>query len=304
MKLLEKPEQVPTTASEVGSRFVWDPRHAVKRPLRWLYPLLLYGLVALVLLVFLLPLGWMLLISLKTGQGSQTINLFQSFRPSWENYRALWQEVPVARYLLNTLIVSVGSTLLALLLGIPAGYGLARQPGSWANGLALALLGIRLFPPIALLLPFYLMMRDLRLLDSYTGLILLQSVFKITFVAWFMRGFFVGMPQVLEEAALVDGCSRWGAFWRVALPLSLPGVITVSLLGLIFSWNDFFSPLVLSGVRTRLLTLGILEAFSTYEVAWGRMSALGVIAVLPVLLLALGLQRYYVRGLTAGAVRE
>lgn len=271
---------------------------------RWLRPVLLYLLTALVLLVFLLPLGWMLLISLKTGQGSQTINLFQVFRPSWENYWALWREVPVGRYLVNTLIVSVGSTLLALLLGIPAGYGLARQPGVLANGLALALLGIRLFPPIALLLPFYLMMRDLRLLDSYTGLILLQSVFKITFVAWFMRGFFVGMPQVLEEAALVDGCSRWGAFWRVGLPLSLPGVITVSLLGFIFSWNDFFSPLVLSGVRTRLLTLGILEAFSTYEVAWGRMSALGVIAVVPVLILALGLQRYYVRGLTAGAVRE
>ncbi|MEN9221192.1 MAG: carbohydrate ABC transporter permease, partial [Thermostichus sp. BF3_bins_97] len=276
-----------------------DPRRN-----RWLRPVLLYLLAALVLLVFLLPLGWMLLISLKTGQGSQTINLFQAFRPSWENYRALWREVAVGRYLVNTLIVSVGSTLLALLLGIPAGYGLARQPGVWANGLALALLGIRLFPPIALLLPFYLMMRDLRLLDSYTGLILLQSVFKITFVAWFMRGFFVGMPTVLEEAAWVDGCSRWGAFWRVALPLSLPGVITVSLLGFIFSWNDFFSPLVLSGVRTRLLTLGILEAFSTYEVAWGRMSALGVIAVAPVLILALVLQRYYVRGLTAGAVRE
>ncbi len=301
MKLLELPEPKLTETTAVHLR---DPWHSAQYRQRWLKPVLLYGLVALVLLVFLLPLGWMLLISLKTGHGSQSLNLFQPFRPSWENYRALWREVPVARYLLNTLIVSVGSTLLALILGIPAGYGLARQPGIWANGLALAILGIRLFPPIALLLPFYLMMRDLRLLDSYTGLILLQSVFKITFVAWFMRGFFVGLPQVLEEAALVDGCSRWGAFWRVAVPLSWPGVITVSLLGFIFSWNDFFSPLVLSGVRTRLVTLGILEAFSTYEVAWGRMSALGMIAVLPVLILALVLQRYYVRGLTAGAVRE
>ncbi|MEN9277904.1 MAG: carbohydrate ABC transporter permease, partial [Thermostichus sp. DG_1_5_bins_95] len=301
---LEKLEQVPTTAGKGGSRFLLHPGETVNPRHRWLQPLLLYSLVGLLLLVFLFPLGWMLLISLKTGQGSQTVNLFQSFQPSWENYRALWREVPVARYLLNTLIVSVGSTLLSLILGIPAGYGLARQAGIWVNRLALAMLGIHLFPPIALLLPFYLMMRDLHLLDSYTGLILLQSVFKITFVAWFMRGFFVGMPQVLEEAALVDGCSRWGAFWRVALPLSSPGVITVSLLGFIFSWNDFFSPLVLSGVRTRLLTLGILEAFSTYEVAWGRMSALGVIAVLPVLLLALVLQRYYVRGLTAGAVRD
>ncbi len=299
MKLLEIPEPKLTETTALR-----DPWHSAQHRQRWLKPVLLYGLVALVLLVFLLPLGWMLLISLKTGHGSQSLNLFQPFRPSWENYRALWREVPVARYLLNTLIVSVGSTLLALILGIPAGYGLARQPGIWANGLALAILGIRLFPPIALLLPFYLMMRDLRLLDSYTGLILLQSIFKITFVAWFMRGFFVGLPQVLEEAALVDGCSRWGAFWRVAVPLSWPGVITVSLLGFIFSWNDFFSPLVLSGVRTRLVTLGILEAFSTYEVAWGRMSALGMIAVLPVLILALVLQRYYVRGLTAGAVRE
>ncbi|MBM3471295.1 MAG: carbohydrate ABC transporter permease [Armatimonadetes bacterium] len=263
-----------------------------------------YALLTLILGFFLFPIVWLLLTSLKPARDAFAIPPVWVFRPILDNFRNVFAMVPVAAYLKNSLTIALGTTALSLVLGVPAGYGLARTMSRAAGNSALLMLAIRMAPPVALLIPFYLVMRDMRLLGTYLAVILLQSVFNTTFVTWMMRGYFHSLPADLELAALTDGCTRFGAFWRVALPLAVPGVATAAIFTFTFSWNDFLLPMLLSGRTTRTLTLGILETMSTYEIGWNNMAAIGMITVLPVLLLGYILQPYYVRGLTLGAVRE
>ncbi len=263
-----------------------------------------YTLLAMVLGFFLFPLVWLLLTSLKPARDAFAIPPVWIFHPIADNFRAVFKMVPVVSYLKNSLTIALGTTALSLALGVPAGYGLARTASRAAGNTALLMLAIRMAPPVVLLIPFYMVMRDLRLLGTYPAVILLQSVFNTTFVTWMMRGYFLSLPSDLELAALTDGATRFGAFWRVALPLSVPGLATAGIFTFTFSWNDFLLPLLLSGRTTRTLTLGILETMSTYEIGWNNMAAIGMITILPVLLLGYILQPYYIRGLTLGAVRE
>ncbi len=264
----------------------------------------MYTLLALVLGFFLFPLLWLLQTSLKPAREAFAIPPVWVFQPILDNYRNIFQAAPVLAYLKNSLLIALGTTGLSLALGVPAGYALARAASRAAGNTALLMLAIRMAPPVALLIPFYLVMRDLRLLGTYAAVILLQSVFNTTFVTWMMRGFFLSLPPDLELAAQTDGCTRFGAFWRVALPLSVPGVATAAIFIFTLSWNDFLLPLLLTGRTTRTLTLGILETMSTYEIGWNNMAAFGMVTVLPVLALGFLMQRYYIRGLTLGAVRE
>lgn len=263
-----------------------------------------YTLLALIMGFFLFPIVWLLLTSLKPARDAFTIPPVWIFRPILDNFHTVFGMVPVAAYLKNSLTIALGTTALSLVLGVPAGYGLARTASRAAGNSALLMLAIRMAPPVALLIPFYLVMRDMRLLGTYLAVILLQSVFNTTFVTWMMRGYFLSLPADLELAAMTDGCTRFGAFWRVALPLAVPGLATAAIFTFTFSWNDFLLPMLLSGRTTRTLTLGILETMSTYEIGWNNMAAIGMITILPVLLLGYILQPYYVRGLTLGAVRE
>lgn len=271
---------------------------------QWVADAVTYALLAVVLGFFLFPIVWLLLTSLKPARDSFAIPPVWIFRPILENFRAVFKMVPVVAYLKNSLTIALGTTALSLVLGVPAGYGLARTVSRAAGNTALLMLAIRMAPPVVLLIPFYLVMRDLGLLGTYSAVILLQSVFNTTFVTWMMRGYFLSLPADLELAALTDGCTRFGAFWRVALPLSVPGLATAAIFTFTFSWNDFLLPLLLSGRTTRTLTLGILETMSTYEIGWNNMAAIGMITIVPVLLLGYLLQPYYIRGLTLGAVRE
>lgn len=263
-----------------------------------------YLLLALILGFFLLPLVWLALTSIKPAREAFSIPPVWISKPILDNYRHVLDNVPVIAYLKNSLTIAAGTTLLSLALGVPAGYCLARTLSRAAGNVALLMLAIRMAPPVALLIPFYLVMREVGLLGTYMAVILLQSVFNTTFVTWMMRGYFLSLPADLELAALTDGCTRFGAFCRVALPLSVPGLATAAIFTFTMSWNDFLLPLLLTGRTTRTLTLGILETMSTYEIGWNNMAAIGVITVLPVLVLGYLLQPYYIRGLTLGAVRE
>lgn len=263
-----------------------------------------YLLLALILGFFLFPLVWLALTSIKPAREAFSIPPVWIFRPVLDNYRHVLDNVPVVAYLKNSVIIALGTTLLSLALGVPAGYSLARTLSRAAGNVALLMLAIRMAPPVALLIPFYLVMRDVGLLGTYLAVILLQSVFNTTFVTWMMRGYFLSLPADLEMAALTDGCTRFGAFCRVALPLAVPGLATAAIFTFTMSWNDFLLPLLLTGRTTRTLTLGILETMSTYEIGWNNMAAIGVMTVLPVLLLGYLLQPYYIRGLTLGAIRE
>jgi multiple sugar transport system permease protein len=266
--------------------------------------LVVYALLAVIMAFLMLPIVWLFQTAFKPGREAFAIPPVWVFWPTLENFYAAFKMAPALQYLRNSVIIATGTMTLAMLLGVPAGYGLARSTARVSTRLALLVLAIRMTPPVALLIPFYMLMRDLGLLGTYLAVILLQSVFNVPFVTWMMRGFFLSLPADLEDAALTDGCSRFGAFWRISLPLSAPGLATAAIFAFTLSWNDFLLPLLLSGRTTRTLTLGIMETFTTYDIGWSRMAAIGIVTVLPVLVLGFFLQRYYIRGLTMGAIRE
>ncbi len=266
-----------------------------------------YALLILAVLIALLPVYWMLTISLKAEVDQFAVPpIWFSFKPTWAHYYETFFVRPFGRYLVTSTIVAVSSTALALVIGTLAAYSLARfeLPFELHERLSLWIISTRMFPPIVTIIPLFLMMRDLRLLDTIPALIIVYTGFNLPFVVWMMRGFFEELPRDLEEAAMVDGDSRWGALWRVILPLVKPGLAATAIFCLIICWNEFLFALILTQTDAAItLPVGIAGRVTQYEIKWGAMSAAGVVAMIPILVFALAVQRYLVRGLSLGAVK-
>lgn len=272
-----------------------------------LRPLSRYALVTVASFFALIPIYWMLTISLKREVDQFAVPpLWFSFTPTLEHYRDAFLSRAFGQYLITSAIVAVSSTLCALIIGTLAAYALARfkMPRRLDRKLALWILSTRMFPPIVTAVPLFLMMRDLGLLNTRASLVILYTGFNLPFVVWMMRGFFMEVPRELEEAAMVDGDSRLGALRRVLLPLVAPGLAATAVFCLIISWNEFLFALVLTQTDAAMtLPVGIAGRVTQYEIKWGVMSAAGVVAMLPILLFALAVQRYLVRGMSLGAVK-
>jgi multiple sugar transport system permease protein len=269
--------------------------------------LIAYGLAGLAVLSALLPVYWMMTISLKreVDQFSVPPKWF-AFSPTLAHFREAFVERAFGQYLLTSAIVAVVSTICAIILGTLAAYALAgfRLPHKLNTRVALCILSTRMFPPIVTAVPLFLLMSDLRLLDTTLSLIIVYTAFNLPFVVWMMRGFFKEIPRDLEEAARVDGDSRLGALWRVILPLAAPGLAATAVFCLIISWNEFLFALTLTQTDNAMtLPVGIAGRVTQYEIEWGVMSAAGVVAMIPILIFALAVQRYLVRGLSLGAVK-
>jgi multiple sugar transport system permease protein len=204
---------------------------------------------------------------------------------------------------LNTAIVSVGSTALAMVVGCSAAYALARARVRGKQAILLGVLLTRLVPPVVLIVPMYMIWRNFRLIDTHVGLILAFFTFNLPFVIWMMRGFFLSLPDELEEAARIDGCSRLGAFWRIVLPLAAPGLAATALFVMLFAWNEFLIAAVLGGEKAKTLTPAIFGYVSDRSVLWGRLYAASSLIMLPVVLFALFIQRHIATGLTGGALK-
>ena len=272
----------------------------MNRALRYL--LLVLGLVAA-----LAPVYWMFTISLKSevDQFASPPAWF-SFTPTLEHYYEAFVTRAFGEYLITSAVVAVASTLCALVLGTFAAYALARfrLPYDLDRRLSLWILSTRMFPAIVTAVPLFLMMRDLRLLNTKAALIIVYTAFNLPFVVWMMRGFFDEVPRDLEEAALVDGDSRMGALFRVVLPLVAPGLAATAVFCLIVSWNEFLLALVLTQTDASMtLPVGIAGRVTQYEIKWGVMSAAGGVAIVPILVFAMAMQKYLVRGLSMGAVK-
>ncbi|HEX6285791.1 MAG TPA: carbohydrate ABC transporter permease [Pyrinomonadaceae bacterium] len=265
------------------------------------------GLLVLALVAALAPVYWMLTISLKTevDQFASPPKWF-SFTPTLQHYHDAFVTRSFGQYLITSAIVAVVSTFFALVIGTLAAYALSRfrLPYNLDRKLSLWILSTRMFPAIVTAVPLFLMMRDLRLLNTKASLIIVYTAFNLPFVVWMMRGFFAEVPRDLEEAALVDGDSRLGALVRVVLPLVSPGLAATAVFCLIVSWNEFLFALVLTQTDASMtLPVGIAGRVTQYEIKWGVMSAAGVVAMAPILVFALAMQRYLVRGLSLGAVK-
>ncbi len=261
----------------------------------------LYGGAVLLLVVVMFPFLWLLQMSFRSND--DILGLSVLFTPTLEHYRAL-RVGQFPRSFANSAMASVASTLLSLLIGVPAAYSLSRVEFRARRQIALWVLTTRMAPPIAFTIPFFLAYRYLDLLDTVPGLVIIYLTFNLALVIWMMRTFFDSVPRALEEAAWIDGSSVWGAFLRVTLPLAAPGLGATAVLCFIFSWNDFFYALILT--RTAAMTAPVaIVNFMQYEGwEWGKIAAGGTLVMLPVVVFSLIVRNYLVRGLTAGGLKE
>ena len=266
-----------------------------------------YTLLALASLASLAPVYWMLTISLKSeADHFASPPQWFVFSPTLEHYKDAFVVRSFGQYLITSAVVALLSTAFALLIGTLAAYALARFEMRFKlnRRLSLWILSTRMFPPIVTIVPLFLMMRELRLINTIAALVIVYTAFNLPFVVWMMRGFFNEVPREMEEAAMVDGDSRLGALFRVVLPLVKPGLAATAVFCLIMSWNEFLFALVLTQTEAAMtLPIGIAGRVTQYEIKWGVMSAAGVVAMLPILIFALSVQRYLVRGLSLGAVK-
>lgn len=249
------------------------------------------------ILVFL----WMLSLSMKTElENSAFPPVFVPAQFSLENFAAVIKGANFGKYLWNSLVVSGASTLAALILGVPAGYGIARAR---ANGLAAFILVSRVTPGMSYLIPMFILFRYLDLIGTLAPMIIIHMVITLPIVVWVMIGFFETLPVDLEEAATIDGCNTWQNFWHIALPLSRPGITVATILGFIFSWNNFVFGIVLTNRETRTLPVAVYNSMSFEQISWGPLAASALIVTLPVLVLTIVAQKEIVHGLTAGGLK-
>jgi multiple sugar transport system permease protein len=253
-----------------------------------------------VLVIALAPVVWLFSIAYKP-----TSDIFASpptllFSPTWDNFSSVFRYFNLGRLIESSLIIAIGSTALSLLIGVPAGYALARSTSPRAIWLAYFFLIIRTVPPIATLIPFYLLMRDIGLLGTWWAVIILNTALNSAFVVWMMFSFFRAAPASIEEAALTDGCTDFGAFARIALPTVVPGLIASAIFCVMFSWNDFLYAMFLTRADTKTISVALLSAYGTKDISWGTLGALAHFSTLPIVVMMIALNRYFVQGLTQG----
>ena len=221
-------------------------------------------------------------------------------RFAWKNYADVLASNRFPTYFVNSLIVTGTATLFALLVGVPAGYGIARMR---AHKSAVVILIARITPGLSYLIPLFLLFQWLGLLGTLWPQIIIHLVVTVPIVIWIMIGYFETTPMELEEAALIDGATRWQVFRHVALPIARPGMAVAFVLAVIFSWNNFVFGIVLAGRETRTLPVAVYNMISFDQLSWGPLAAAALIVTFPVLLLTVFAQRQIVAGLTAGAVK-
>lgn len=263
----------------------------------------MYLLVIIIFIFFLFPVYWLIATAFKadpTGFPPKII----PFNPSLENFKEGLINYGVLKGIKNSTIVALGSTILVLIVGSLAAYSLARFSFKGRESIGFFILGMRAFPPATLIIPYFLIMKNLHALDKYQTLIIVHALFNLPFAIWLLKGFFKEIPKEIEEAALVDGCSRLQSLTKIMIPICIPGIIATAVISFIFSWNEFLFAFILTKDVTQTMPI-ILSSFIVHRgILWGEMSAAGVMSILPVIILSFTIQKYIARSMTFGAVKE
>lgn len=251
----------------------------------------------------LVPLLWMFTSSFKNDQDVTSADPKVLFAPTLDNYTGLFTGANnLTPYLWHSIVAAGLSAALAVAIGALAGYGLARTQMRGKKHLSFWIISTRMAPIAAVVLPLFLIFRQLGLIDSIPGLVLAYLTFDLPFAIWLMSAFFADLPPSLEESALVAGCSRWQAFWQVILPLTKSGLVTTFVLCLVFAWNDYAFALVFSGPNSQTLPIAASQLVTQTGIDWGQLCAIGTFVVVPMMLAGLAVRRWLVTGLTLGAV--
>jgi multiple sugar transport system permease protein len=245
--------------------------------------------------------AWMIMTGLKTGVQNIAYPPEFLFTPTLENFKAVFQQHNFLRYLMNSLIIATLATGLSLVLGLPAAYSIAKYRQS---KIGIIILLARMTPFVSYLLPWYIIFRHLKLIDTYTALTLTHLIITLPMVAWLMVAFFESVPAELEDAAMIDGCSRLKSFLIIVLPLVRNGIATSAIMSFIFSWNQFLFSLILSGPQTKTVPVAVYNFISYGKIDWAGIGAAATLIVLPVSVFAFFVRKTIVQGLTMGALKD
>jgi multiple sugar transport system permease protein len=271
-----------------------------RRPSRRLSTAVYYAGVILICLPFVFVFLWMVLGALKTQVQNTASPPIWIFVPTFENFQKVFAGNQFLKYIENSFVISGGSTFLALVLGLPAAYTIARHR---QRGLALGILVARMAPHLSYVVPFFILFQKLGLIDTYVSMVFSHLVITLPMVVWIMIGAFEDVPRELEDAARIDGCSRWQVLTWISLPVCRAALATATILSFIFSWNNFIFALILTGPERRTLPVAVFNFISGDEIDWGGLSAAATLITLPILILILFVQRYIVKGMTAGGLK-
>jgi multiple sugar transport system permease protein len=283
-------------------------------------PVLIYGALLFWAFVSLFPIYWTVTTSMKVAVDVTQGHLIPwvDFQPSWKGWRSLGlspdtifetstvREEFLKRFA-NSIMTSVGGSLLAIVIGSLAAYGLSRfeyRFGPWRNkDISFWFLSQLILPPVVLALPFLVLYKELAMLDSKLGLILIYTLMVLPIVIWILRDQFDTIPRELEEAALVDGSSIWGAFLRIVLPIALPGMAAAFILSVVLCWNEYFFAALLTSSDAKTLPVMVASQTGSQGINWWAMAALSTAAIAPLAFIGIFFERYIIKGLTAGAVK-
>jgi len=264
--------------------------------------ILIYLFLAAYLAVCFFPTFWLALTSIKPDTAIQTWPPRLLFRPTGAHYNQLLKS-GFGKYFLNSFVVAITSVVISFIFGIPAAYALARFNFRRKDDVAFWILSTRMAPPFGFIIAFYLLFRTFHLLNTRLALIIVYLTFNLSFTIWMLKGFIQELPEDIEESAMIDGCTRIGALIRIVIPLTAPAIVSTGILSFIFSWNEFFFALILTGRNSMTVPVALTTFVGSMGVKWGNMAAASIMGVLPVIILALLVQKYLVRGLTMGALK-
>ncbi len=281
---------------------------------------LIYGALLIWTFIALFPLYWTLSTSFKLGRDVTQGHLIPwlDFAPSWKGFQSLGLSPDTIfavsdvrdeflKKFFNSVIASLGASALAVVIGSLAAYGLSRfdyKFGAWRNrDISFFFLSQLILPPVVLAMPFLVLYKELALLDTRIGLILVYTLMVLPIVIWIMRDQFDTIPYEIEQAALVDGCSIWGSFLRIVLPIALPGMVAAFILSIVLCWNEYFFASLLTGFDAQTLPVMVASQTGSQGINWWTMAALSTAAIAPLVLIGIFLERYIVMGLTAGSSR-
>ena len=267
-----------------------------------------YVIVTILVLMVILPLLWIFMMSFK-----KPIDIIRwppsfIFEPTLENYKAVFSSgathLLIGQTLTNSIIVTVVSTVIAVSLATVSGYSLSRLKPKGTSILSFIILAFRMIPPITLVVPLYIIFNRINLYDTKVGLILPFIAINIPFATWLMSGFFRDIPRSIEEAALIDGCTYFAAFWKVILPIAFPGIAATSIFSFILSWNNLTLPLTLTMSKASTLPMVASQVRTDEGILWGQMGVISVIMIIPVVAFTIFATKYIIKGIAGGAVKE
>ena len=276
-----------------------NKRHLVKRIVR----IAIVVFLLLFVFAYIFPIIWMVIGSFKTDADVNAMPPKIIFEPTITNYKEVLIDNQLIFFLRNSVIIVLFSSILAVAVGTLAAYALSRFSFKGNRDLAFFILSTRIAPPVMVVIPIFIMFNTFQLYNTFVGMILVYTAMNLPLSVWLLRSFFLDIPRELDEAAEIDGCGKMTAFFRVILPLTMPGLAATLILSMIFAWNEFLFALILTARNTRTLPVTVTTFISGMGIQWGQLNAAGTMIMFPLLIFAFVMQKRLLTGLTMGAVK-